>query len=244
MKEIRLQEVPSKGPGGGCASRGTGTWLLVMAALFFAVMAAIFLAASLALLWLAPGRDGAPLPPPPSALLIPVLILLALVLILLLVLLWCCCGGGGLRRGLRLLRELFSFLPQFRQIAGGIEDAAKALDAMASALRLARTPVDVTGGALLDAGDKVDVSVPTVEPVRRSISLGPNNSVSVVVGLQAGTPVSPFGDAKAKLRTAGWNLTGDDSLSARMEEVAAQCNNAAAGLRAVKGVLDALAPTP
>lgn len=239
MKEVRLKE-----PGaGGCPSCGTGTWLLVLAALFFTVMAGLFLAACLTLLWFAPGGDGPP-GPPPSALLVPVIVLLALVLVLLLVLLWCCCGGRGLRRGLEQLRELFRLFPQLRQLAGGVEDAARALDAMAAALRLARGPVDSTGGALLDAGDRVDVSVPTVEPVRRNISLGPNNTVSVVVGLQAGAPVSPLGEAKAKLRTAGGHLTGDGSLSARMEEVAAQCNNAAAGLRAAKSVLDALTPTP
>ena len=236
-----MREIQVKGPeGGGCQSCGTGMWLLVLAALFFTVMAGLFLAAAAALLWLVPGRDG----PPPSALLLPVIVLLALVLLLLLLLLWCCCAGRGLGRGLESLRDLFKLFPQLRQIAGGLEDTARALDAMAAALRRARGPLDLTGGALMDAGDKVDVSVPTVEPVRRNLSLGPNNTVSVVVGLQAGTPFAPLGDAKTKLRAAGGHLTGDDSLSARMEEVAAQCNNAAAGLRAVKGVLDALIPAP
>lgn len=212
-----------------------------MAALFFTVLAGLFLAACLAMLWFAlgPGGKGGL---PAGALLVPTIVLLALVLLLLLVLLWCCCcrgRGGDLAR----LRDLLKLLPQLPQLTAGLGDAAKALDAMAAALRLARTPVEGAGGALYDAGERVDVSLPTVEPVKKRINW-PGGGAHVVVGLQAGASHSPFGDAKDRLHAASSYLKGDDSLSAKMEEVARECNNAATGLRAAKEVLDIIIPAP
>ena len=160
------------------------------------------------------------------------IVLMTIIALLLLLLLWCCCKGKG---DLGDLSRLLRLLPTFKNAGAALETTAVALNGMANALRAATLPVTAAGNAVYTAGENVDVSIPTVSANKRNLA----GFGDVVVGLNIGT-TSPLHETSEKLKTVANNLRGPDSLSANLGDSADRCDQAAAGLRALKNVLDAL----
>jgi hypothetical protein len=86
------------------------------------------------------------------------------------------------------------------------------------------------GGALSEAGDKLDIAIVKLTPNVTHFDI---LNADVVTGLSA-TEWKPFGEAKTSLKTAGGKLKDDpDSLDAKLGETADQCHIAALSLRVI-----------
>lgn len=213
----------------GCFGKGRGS-LLAFFIFSLTISATLAIAAAAAFLFFSTlGASGVVWTP---ILLTIAIVLMTIIVLLLLLLLWCCCKGKG---DLGDLSRLLKLLPTFRNAGAALETTAVALNGMATALRAAKLPVTAAGDAAYTAGEKADVSVPTVSASKRNLA----GFGDVVVGLNLGT-TSPLHETSEKLKTVANSLRGPDSLSANLGDSADRCDQAAAGLRALKNVLDAL----
>jgi hypothetical protein len=201
--------------------------LFAVFALMIIVVVLVALAAGLTF-FVALGPGAAPLAP---ALGPPILVLLGIAVLLLLVLLWCCCSRGKVD-GLD-LSWLARLLPNLRNAGPALEQTAAALEGVARALNEAKTPVTSAGDAAYAAGDKVDITVPTIGVSKRNLA----NFGDVVTGIDVGS-TSPLGGVKDDLHRAGDLLRGPGGLASKLDEAAQRCNSAAAGLRTLKAILE------
>jgi hypothetical protein len=216
--------------GCGCSARSAGGLLaLFVALLLIFVTLTIAGAAAFVFFSAIPAtKGGAAIP----ALLIVAIVLLGLVLLLLLLLLWCCCRG---KANFADLSRFLKLLPSLRNAGAALEASAVALNGLAIALRAAKAPVSAAGNAMRSAGEQTDISIPTVSARTKNLA----GFGDVVVGLDFGS-TSPLHETSLKLLTVGDKLSGQEGLSNDLEDGAVRCDEAAAGLRALKTALDAL----
>jgi hypothetical protein len=233
-----MNKIDTKG-NSGCSLYGLAVVALVLSVIALVVLVGLLLAAGTALIAFMTQAGSLSLAGGPAmggwvgaALLATALLLLFIILVLLLVLLWCTCGGNTGQ-----LKNLLKLLPLLKTLHDGLDGTAKALALMATALKEAERPVQLVGGAFHEAGDKVDVSLPIVTPHKEHFGL---LHADVVTGFNT-DHWRPFGEAKAKLQTAGDKFEGQaDSLDKKLDEAATHCLAASEALQTIADVLAGL----